>query len=117
MLEQRGRILCLDIGHGMRATFVADQQRIAGGEITRAGRLAVGRDKAAIGVLRDAGRDALGDDPGGGVLAEVNLTSLPVITRMDFGHTDPKFVLPIGVPAEIDCDAKQIRLLESATIW
>jgi muramoyltetrapeptide carboxypeptidase LdcA involved in peptidoglycan recycling len=51
------------------------------------------------------------------VLAEVNLTSLPVITRMDFGHTDPKFVLPIGVPAEIDCDAKQIRLLESATIW
>jgi hypothetical protein len=28
------------------------------------------------------------------VLGELGLTSLPVITRMDFGHTDPKFVLP-----------------------
>jgi muramoyltetrapeptide carboxypeptidase LdcA involved in peptidoglycan recycling len=36
---------------------------------------------------------------------------------MDFGHTDPKFTLPIGVAAEIDCDGKQFRLLESATIW
>jgi len=51
------------------------------------------------------------------VLAELNLTSLPVITRMDFGHTDPKFILPIGVAAEIDCDRQQIRLLESPTIW
>jgi muramoyltetrapeptide carboxypeptidase LdcA involved in peptidoglycan recycling len=51
------------------------------------------------------------------VLAELGLTSLPVITRMDFGHTDPKFALPIGVAAEIDCDVRQIRLLESPTIW
>src|ERR1700738_5503548 len=29
VLEQRGRILRLDIGHGMRAAFVADQQRVA----------------------------------------------------------------------------------------
>ncbi len=49
------------------------------------------------------------------VLAEQSLTSIPVITRMDFGHTDPKFTLPIGVAAEIDCDAQQIRLLEPAT--
>ncbi len=45
------------------------------------------------------------------------LTSLPVITRMDFGHTDPKFILPIGVVAEVDCDLRQIRLIDSATIW
>jgi len=51
------------------------------------------------------------------VLAELNLTSLPLVTRMDFGHTDPKFILPIGVTAEIDCDGKQIRLLESPTTW
>jgi muramoyltetrapeptide carboxypeptidase LdcA involved in peptidoglycan recycling len=50
------------------------------------------------------------------VLAELNLTSLPVITRMDFGHTDPKLVLPLGVAAEIDCDLQQIRLLQSPTI-
>jgi muramoyltetrapeptide carboxypeptidase LdcA involved in peptidoglycan recycling len=49
------------------------------------------------------------------VLAEQGLTSIPVITRMDFGHTDPKFTLPIGVAAEIDCDAQQIRLLEPPT--
>ena len=50
------------------------------------------------------------------VLAESELTSLPGITRMDFGHTDPKFVLPIGVAAEIDCEGKQIRLLELVKI-
>jgi muramoyltetrapeptide carboxypeptidase LdcA involved in peptidoglycan recycling len=49
------------------------------------------------------------------VLAEQHLTSIPLITRMDFGHTDPKFTLPIGVAAEIDCDAQQIRLLEPPT--
>lgn len=51
------------------------------------------------------------------VLAELPLTSVPVITRMDFGHTDPKLTLPIGLAAEIDCDLQQIRLIESATIW
>jgi muramoyltetrapeptide carboxypeptidase LdcA involved in peptidoglycan recycling len=51
------------------------------------------------------------------VFAEQKLTSIPLITRMDFGHTDPKFTLPIGIAAEIDCDLRQIRLRESATIW
>ncbi len=50
------------------------------------------------------------------VLAELGLSSLPLVTRMDFGHTDPKFVVPMGVAAEIDCDRQQIRLLESPTI-
>ena len=51
------------------------------------------------------------------VLAELGLGSLPLVTHMDFGHTDPKFILPYGVDAEIDCDRQQIRLLESPTIW
>jgi muramoyltetrapeptide carboxypeptidase LdcA involved in peptidoglycan recycling len=50
------------------------------------------------------------------VLAQLGLSSLPLVTRMDFGHTDPKFILPIGVEAEIDCDRQQFRLLESPTI-
>jgi muramoyltetrapeptide carboxypeptidase LdcA involved in peptidoglycan recycling len=50
------------------------------------------------------------------VLAELGLSSLPLVTRMDFGHTDPKFVLPYGVEAEIDCDRQHIRFLESPTI-
>ena len=51
------------------------------------------------------------------VLAELRLDSLPVVTRMDFGHTDPKFIVPYGVEMEIDCDEQQIRFLEAATIW
>jgi muramoyltetrapeptide carboxypeptidase LdcA involved in peptidoglycan recycling len=42
------------------------------------------------------------------------LADLPVITRMDFGRTDKIFVLPYGIQAEIDCDAGQFRILESA---
>ena len=43
------------------------------------------------------------------VLAELGLSSLPLVTRMDFGHTDPKFIVPLGVEAEIDCDRQQLR--------
>jgi muramoyltetrapeptide carboxypeptidase LdcA involved in peptidoglycan recycling len=50
------------------------------------------------------------------VLAEVGLSSLPLVTRMDFGHTDPKFIVPYGIEAEINCDAQHIQLLESATM-
>jgi muramoyltetrapeptide carboxypeptidase LdcA involved in peptidoglycan recycling len=50
------------------------------------------------------------------VLGEVGLTSLPLITRMDFGHTDPKFIVPLGVEAEVDCDLQQLRLLEPPTL-
>ena len=45
---------------------------------------------------------------------EEGLRDLPVVTQMDFGHTDPMFVLPYGVEAEIDCDAQVVRLVESA---
>jgi muramoyltetrapeptide carboxypeptidase LdcA involved in peptidoglycan recycling len=47
------------------------------------------------------------------VLAEENLTDLPVITQMDFGHTCPTFTIPIGVEAEIDCINKKFKILES----
>jgi len=39
---------------------------------------------------------------------------IPVITRMDFGHTDPMFVLPYGVSAQIDSDNHTFTILESA---
>jgi len=50
------------------------------------------------------------------VLAELGLSSLPLVTRMDFGHTDPKFIVPLGIEVEIDCDRQQLRFLESPTI-
>jgi len=48
------------------------------------------------------------------IRTEEGLVDLPVITRMDFGHTDPMFVLPYGVQAEIDCDAQQFTITEAA---
>ena len=47
------------------------------------------------------------------VIKEEGLTHLPVVTNMDFGHTDPMFVLPYGVMAQIDCDTQQFAILES----
>ncbi len=48
------------------------------------------------------------------VTEEEGLSDLPIITHMDFGHTDPMFVLPYGLRAEIDCDAHQVTIVENA---
>jgi muramoyltetrapeptide carboxypeptidase LdcA involved in peptidoglycan recycling len=32
---------------------------------------------------------------------------------MDFGHTDPMFVLPYGARARIDCEQRSFAILES----
>lgn len=50
------------------------------------------------------------------VVKEEGLSDLPVVTGMDFGHTDPMFVLPLGVQAEIDCDKRQFAILEGAVV-
>ena len=47
------------------------------------------------------------------VSKELGLTNLPIITQMDFGHTDPMFVLPYGVQAKINCDKESFSILES----
>ena len=48
------------------------------------------------------------------VVEEAGLSDLPLITGMDFGHTDPMFVLPYGIQAEIDCDGQRFEIVESA---
>jgi muramoyltetrapeptide carboxypeptidase LdcA involved in peptidoglycan recycling len=45
---------------------------------------------------------------------EYGLSALPIVTNMDFGHTDPIMVLPYGVPAQIDCTRQTFTILESA---
>jgi muramoyltetrapeptide carboxypeptidase LdcA involved in peptidoglycan recycling len=50
------------------------------------------------------------------VAEEEGLTELPIITGMDFGHTDPMFVLPYGVQAEINCAGRQFAILEGAVV-
>ena len=47
------------------------------------------------------------------VLEEENLTDMPIITEMDFGHTCPTFTIPYGVTAEIDCINKTFSILEN----
>jgi muramoyltetrapeptide carboxypeptidase LdcA involved in peptidoglycan recycling len=50
------------------------------------------------------------------VVGEQGLTDLPIVTRMDFGHTDPMFVLPYGVEAEIDCEGERFSIVEGALV-
>lgn len=47
------------------------------------------------------------------VAKEFGKPDLPIVANFDVGHTDPQLVLPLGVKAEIDCAAKQIKLIES----
>lgn len=47
-------------------------------------------------------------------LAEYGRTDMPVVTNMDFGHTVPQLILPYGVRAKIDTQAKTVSLLEAA---
>ena len=47
------------------------------------------------------------------VATEFGQPDLPIIVNMDFGHTDPQFILPLGVKAEIDCCHRIFKLIES----
>ena len=42
--------------------------------------------------------------------------NIPIISQMDFGHTDPMFLLPYGAKAEIDSSNGSFSILESAVI-
>lgn len=48
------------------------------------------------------------------VAEEHGLADLPIVTGMDFGHTDPVFVIPYGVHAQVDCERQACAILESA---
>lgn len=44
---------------------------------------------------------------------EFGASHLPVIANVDFGHTEPKFILPLGVKVRIDPKNKSLSLVES----
>jgi len=46
---------------------------------------------------------------------EFGRKDMPILANMDFGHTDPQWVLPLGVRARVDCGKPSFTLLESAT--
>ncbi len=47
------------------------------------------------------------------VAREFGKPNLPIVANFDVGHTDPQLVLSLGVKAEIDCAAKQVKLVEN----
>ena len=42
------------------------------------------------------------------ITIEFGAEDLPIVTNMDFGHTDPQFVLPLGILAEMDITKPRI---------
>lgn len=49
-----------------------------------------------------------------GVVRDELGLNYPIVSGMDFGHTDPIMTLPIGIQAEIDCGRKAFRIVEPA---
>ncbi|MFW6272915.1 MAG: LD-carboxypeptidase, partial [bacterium] len=47
------------------------------------------------------------------VCREFEREDLIVVTNMDFGHTEPQFILPLGINAQIDVDNELVKLIES----
>jgi len=47
------------------------------------------------------------------VAGEFGRSDLPIVANLPFGHTDPQWILPLGVPAELDADRGTLRLVES----
>lgn len=47
------------------------------------------------------------------VMQEYGLDDVAILYNLNFGHTEPKFVLPYGVRAEINCEEKTFSILES----
>ena len=47
---------------------------------------------------------------------ELWLVDLPIITNMDFGHTDPMLTIPLWCQIEIDCKSRKIQFLESGCV-
>jgi muramoyltetrapeptide carboxypeptidase LdcA involved in peptidoglycan recycling len=50
------------------------------------------------------------------VREELKLYDLPILFNMNFGHTEPIFVIPYGAMAEIDCELQKFSILESGVI-
>ena len=46
-------------------------------------------------------------------LAEAGRPDLPVLSGLDFGHTQPMLTLPYGAEALIDCRTASLTILEA----
>lgn len=48
------------------------------------------------------------------ILKEAGREDLPVLYNMNFGHNEPKFIVPYGLQAEVDTENLTFRILENA---
>ena len=75
-------------------------------------------DISALLIGRPRGYDRVGKRKLSAVLRQIaeefSRTDMPIIVDMDFGHTDPQMVLPLGVKAQVDPAGPGLRLLEPA---
>jgi muramoyltetrapeptide carboxypeptidase LdcA involved in peptidoglycan recycling len=44
---------------------------------------------------------------------EFGNTTIPIVTNLDFGHTDPQWILPLGIEVEIKTWQKSFKLVEN----
>jgi muramoyltetrapeptide carboxypeptidase LdcA involved in peptidoglycan recycling len=47
------------------------------------------------------------------VRREEGRQAVPVVCNVDFGHTDPMWTIPLGVPVRVEPREKRITFLES----
>ncbi len=47
------------------------------------------------------------------VKGEFKNDQLCIVSNMDFGHTDPQWILPLGIKAEVDSRSQTFKLLEA----
>jgi muramoyltetrapeptide carboxypeptidase LdcA involved in peptidoglycan recycling len=59
-------------------------------------------------------KDELYDDALTRVVRDELGLNYPIVSGMDFGHTDPIMTLPIGIEAELDCESRTFRIVEAA---
>lgn len=50
------------------------------------------------------------------VVKEEEGLDIPILYNMNFGHAMPIGIIPYGIEAELDCERRTVRLLESATV-
>ncbi len=112
--EWNGAVLFLEISEESPSpTLVTRWLRnyAAQGILHRAGAILFGRPGGRIGPTTFAGHDKA---IRGVVTEEQGLPERPIVTGMDFGHTDPFITVPIGVRTEVDCGHRRFAILEAA---
>jgi muramoyltetrapeptide carboxypeptidase LdcA involved in peptidoglycan recycling len=80
---------------------------------------ALGVFDGVVGIAVGRGRDQSADEAAAFertirevVADEFGRRDLPIVANLPFGHTDPQWVLPLGVRAELDVDGQTLRLVE-----